>query len=384
MIHFKLYSSVNELPKSWDDLAVNDIFLSKALLNGMEASYPENISVYYVGIFKTDRLIGIAVLQRVKMYIKSIFRDNTSWLSQQITAIISKIAKGNILVLGNLMHTGQHGFYFNKDVLTYQEFLNVTYQAIDTLSKNIKVEFGKTIRLIAFKDYFLEDAIHNELTFFKQKKLYQVQVQPNMVFDLNSAWKSQTDYDLALKKKYRKRFKTALKKKKGISVVPMSLEAIKNNEEAIFKLYKSVSDNAGVNSFILDKNHFYQLKKVLGESFTVVGYFLEDCLIGFFTLINNKPTLETYFLGYDSSLNHKHQLYLNMLYDMISYGINNKNNSIVFARTAMEIKSSVGAKPKPMVLYVKHTNHSIANIILKGIVKYLNPLKKWEERHPFK
>lgn len=384
MIHFKFYSSVNELPKSWDDLAVNDIFLSKALLKGMEASYPENISVYYVGIFKTDRLIGIAVLQRVKMYIKSIFRDNTSWLSQQITAVISKIAKGNILVLGNLMHTGQHGFYFNKDVLTYQEFLYVVYQAIDTLSKNIKVEFGKTIRLIAFKDYFLEDAIHNELTFFKQKKLYQVHVQPNMVFDLNSAWKSQTDYDLALKKKYRKRFKTALKKKKDISVVPMSLEAIKNNEEAIFKLYKSVSDNAGVNSFILDKNHFYQLKKALGESFTVVGYFLEDRLIGFFTLINNKPTLETYFLGYDSNLNHKHQLYLNMLYDMISYGINNRNNSIVFARTAMEIKSSVGAKPKPMVLYVKHTNHSIANIILKGIVKYLNPLKKWEERHPFK
>ena len=65
----------------------------------------------------------------------------------------------------------------------------------------------------------------------------------------------------------------------------MSLEAIKNNEEAIFKLYKSVSDNAGVNSFILDKNHFYQLKKALRESFTVVGYFLEDRLIGFFTLI---------------------------------------------------------------------------------------------------
>jgi hypothetical protein len=36
-------------------------------------------------------------------------------------------------------------------------------------------------------------------------------------------------------------------------------------------------------------------------------------------------------------------LYLNMLYDMIAYSINKGFKEIIFARTALEIKSSVGA-----------------------------------------
>lgn len=76
-------------------------------------------------------------------------------------------------------------------------------------------------------------------------------------------------------------------------------------------------------------------------------------------------------------------MYLNMLFDMAQYGIENRYKSIVYARTAMEIKSSVGAKPKTMKIYMKHTNF-LANSMLKLIVKYLNPVTKWVERHPFK
>ncbi len=50
----------------------------------------------------------------------------------------------------------------------------------------------------------------------------------------------------------------------------------------------------------------------------------------------------------------------------------------------MEIKSSIGAKPYEMSLYLKHTNNVIANAILKAVVKYANPVRDWDERHPFK
>ena len=77
-------------------------------------------------------------------------------------------------------------------------------------------------------------------------------------------------------------------------------------------------------------------------------------------------------------------MYLNMLYNMACYGIDNRFKSIVFARTAMEIKSSIGAKPYPMYIYLNHTNSFIANTVLKGIVKYMNPIQEWQERNPFK
>ena len=93
--------------------------------------------------------------------------------------------------------------------------------------------------------------------------------------------------------------------------------------------------------------------------------------------------METYFLGYDEAHQYPNQLYLNMLYDMLKFGIENRHETVVYARTAMEIKSSIGAKAKPMVVYMKHTNPFL-NTILKQVFKLMNPLQDWEKRHPFK
>jgi hypothetical protein len=71
-----------------------------------------------------------------------------------------------------------------------------------------------------------------------------------------------------------------------------------------------------------------------------------------------------------------------MLYDMLDFAITNKFKSVVYARTAMEIKSSVGAKPIEMVMYMKHTNN-LFNSLLKVVFNFMKPNQKWEERHPF-
>ena len=68
---------------------------------------------------------------------------------------------------------------------------------------------------------------------------------------------------------------------------------------------------------------------------------------------------------------------------MVKFGADHQFSSIVYARTAMAIKSSVGAKAKPMIMYMKHTNRFM-NTILKHIFKLMNPTQDWEERHPFK
>jgi len=116
----------------------------------------------------------------------------------------------------------------------------------------------------------------------------------------------------------------------------------------------------------------------------VFGVFLKDELVGFYTLILNQEVLETYFLGYNKDMQHQYQMYLNMLFNMASFGIDNGFKKIVYARTAMEIKSSIGAKPHTMHIYLNHTNNVIANTVLRGIVKYMNPIQTWEERHPFR
>ncbi|WP_231567345.1 GNAT family N-acetyltransferase [Lacinutrix sp. Hel_I_90] len=384
LIHYKLYDTVNNLPDSWDRLQAHDLFLKTNFLKGLEYSCPDNITPFYVGIFKAEALVGIAIIQRVEMYFDDIFRDTSDkYLYRKAKQIVAKIVRGNALIIGNLMHTGQHGLYCNTQVITFETYLNTLDSAICKIKAEIKDKQGKKIRIIAFKDYFEDDVMHQNRAFFKKHNMYKVEMQPNMIFELPESWNSVDDYTSSLKKKYRDRYKTA--RKKGLNIIKkeLTLAEIKSKETELFQLYKTVSDNAGVNSFVLCDHHFSRLKQELENQFKIFAYFLEDILVGFYTLILNNNRLETYFLGYNKALQYKHQLYLNMLYDMASFAIENKYSAIIYARTAMEIKSSVGAKPRTMYIYMKHTNNLVANTLLKFIVKYLNPITVWQERHPF-
>tara|TARA_B100000809_G_C15138364_1_gene531686 strand:- start:2205 stop:3362 length:1158 start_codon:yes stop_codon:yes gene_type:complete len=384
VIDYKLYHSVNDLPESWDALPVEDLFLKRPFLIALENSSPSNISTHFLGVFSSEILVGIAIIQRVEMYVDDVFRKTSNPFFKRCgKVLISKIVKGNALIVGNLMHTGQHGLYFNTEDITQDRFLDAVSEGLKALSKQIKTEHNKKIRIIGFKDYFEDDAIHESEVFFRREKLYKAQVQPNMIFDINSSWTSPEDYVSAFKKKYRSRYRTAKKKSRTIDRKELALDDVFSLSDQLYQLYENVSDNAGVNSFKLHETHFYNLKLELKEDFKVFGYFIDEQLVGFYTLILNSTKLETYFLGYNQAFQQEHQMYLNMLFDMVSFGIENNYKAVVFARTAMEIKSSIGAKPHHMSLYLKHTNNVIANTVLKGVVKYANPVREWDERHPF-
>lgn len=382
MIQYRVFKSIDEVPQEWDDLVVHDILLNRGYLKALEEASPKNINPFYIGVFKADILIGVALVQRVQLYLKDMFRDTkVSCVKTFLKDTISKVLKGNILVVGNLTHTGQHGMYFNSEEISKSDFYSIIFQGISEIEAIIKKNQGKTIRLIMLKDFFEDDVMLDD-AFFQKEKLHRAIVQPNMVMNIRDVWGCNDDYIGCMNKKYRTRYKRAKKKLNSIVCKEMSLEEIKSNSNILHRLYLNVSNNAKFNTFILPENHFYTYKLQLKENFRVFGYYLKDELIGFFTLILNNDQLETYFLGYDSKHQYPNQLYLNMLYEMAKFGIEYNFKDVIYARTAMEIKSSVGAKPKAMCLCLKHTN-SILNAILKQVFRLMNPSQDWEERHPF-
>ncbi|TYB78724.1 GNAT family N-acetyltransferase [Bizionia myxarmorum] len=384
MVKTKLFTSAHTLPSAWDALVYHDIFLQSAYLKALEAAAPDNITIYYLAFYRNQELIGVSIIQRVKLYLNDMFRNaDDSCYKERFKNQISRVLKGNILVVGNITHTGQHGIYYNQNVVSDSEFTNALLDAVTVLEKEIKTVYNKKIRAVLLKDYFLTDAIHTNHNALNTLGFHQLAVQPNMIMNIPENWSTFDNYLAALHKKYRDRYKSARKKAQDISTIELDEAAILKQSEILYKLYKNVSNNAKINSFILPENHFFTFKKELGDNFKVFGYYLKEELVGFYTLLINNNYLETYFLGYDSNYQFKHQLYLNMLYDMAEFGIKNQFKAIVYARTAMEIKSSVGAKPQKMLMYLKHTNWFM-NTLLKYIFKLMNPAKDWEERHPFK
>jgi hypothetical protein len=68
---------------------------------------------------------------------------------------------------------------------------------------------------------------------------------------------------------------------------------------------------------------------------------------------------------------------------MTTYGIENGFERIIFGRTALEIKSSVGATPVHMSGFIFHTNKLI-NRFIGTIFTKLEPTLQWQQRHPLK
>jgi hypothetical protein len=378
-ITFKIYTSIANLPENWNDVAVSNHFLQTPYLKVLEQSAPVNMECFYIGIFENNKLIGTLLSQYLDLNKLESFGERDSCLKTHIRNFIFKNFASHVLFLGNNMITGQNAYALTKEI--NHKYLS---ELLLDCSKELIHYFKKKkikIHIVSVKDFYEYNA--TEFKKYSFKDLYEFNAQPNMIFNLKEDWKSKDDYIAAFTKKYRDQYKRAHKKYNGIIEKELSLEDVMEYENRINELYHYVAKNAPFNTFFLAENHFSAFKKQCGHRFKIFGYFLNDKLVGFHTLLLNGDVLETYFLGYDDEIQKNNMLYLNMLYNMTEFGIEHNFKKIIFGRTAIEIKSSIGAEPIYMSGFILHTN-SLLNKYIGKIFQNLEPDLEWNQRHPFK
>ncbi|WP_428224515.1 8-amino-7-oxononanoate synthase [Flavobacterium sp.] len=378
-ISFTIYTSIKELPESWNTIAHDNAFLQTPYLSVLEESAPVNMQCFYIAIYENQQHIGVALAQYIQSQHLESFGDRDKCFRTAIRNIILRNFASNVLFIGNNMITGQNAYAFNKP-LEFSCISELLQQCADTLITYFKKQ-KINIHIVTFKDFY--EACSSELKKHQFKNIFEFNVQPNMIFDLSPEWKNKEDYIAAFSKKYRDQYKRSHKKFDGIITKELTLEEILQHENRIHDLYHYVAKNAPFNTFFLAKHHFSTFKKQCGDKFKLVGYFLDEKLVGFHTLLLNGDLLETYFLGYDDHIQKENMLYLNMLYNMTEYGIEHQFKKIIFGRTALEIKSSIGAKPVLMSGFIYHRN-KIINRFIDKIFARLEPKVAWQQRHPFK
>ncbi|WP_336688578.1 MULTISPECIES: 8-amino-7-oxononanoate synthase [unclassified Chryseobacterium] len=373
--NLKIYHSAADLPEEWNMVIGNhNILLSEEYFCALEHSRPQNMECFFVGFFKENDLIGGALFQYLDFIQHKTFQKNEVFCT--IRNFMAKQFGKDVMILGNNMLTGQNGFYFDPSKITAQEFILLLNEAVIKMQNEIR----KT-SLVIYKDYQ-----SNFLKYFegeKHRKYFRFSVQPNMILRIRENWKNFEDYINDFSKKYRARAKTAKKKLEGIVKKEFSLDMIKKYQSEMNVLYQNVAENAPFNTFFLRENHFESMKENLGENFRVFGYLSENQLIGFYTMIINNKDVDTYFLGYKKDCQKEKQIYLNMLLDMVKFGIDNRSERIILGRTALEIKSTIGAEPTEIFGLIKHKNFMI-NPFLKTIFPSVSPKTEWIQRKPFK
>lgn len=380
----RIFQKLQDVPADWETAQpAANIFLQRPYLSVVEAHPPKGYNFAYLIFYRNEQPVGVCYCQLLEFKTDGALREENTDTALSKAAnffkgfLIKKLSI-KLLICGNALLTGEHGFYFKEGISSEKQFALIA-DAMNTV-REYYAEKGEKLRGFFIKD-FPADRL-KACGEFEKRDFHRVHFQPNMVMDIPVEWKTYDDYMAAFSSKYRTRARRAFKKGGDFVKREMTKEHIRAEQKRIFELYQGIEKGAGFSFAHLNPGYFCGLKDALGPDFSLTGYWLDDKLVGFYTTIKNGKELEAHFIGFESQLNRTHQIYLNMLYDMVAQGIEKGAEHIVFARTASEIKSSVGAVAEEMYCYTRH-HHDLPNRFVPKIFSYLTPTEEWTPRNPF-
>jgi Acetyltransferase (GNAT) domain len=386
---FAFFRSIDAAGSDWDAAApAHNIFLQRPFLNVLEKNPPDGMRFGYLVFYKGNLPVGVAIgqikyfkadqnIQSLEVVKEPCFFDAlASWFKRSVSGWVA----GDILICGNMLLTGSHGFYFDETQITRpQAAILLETSLVEVLQ--IMERSGVKMPVILMKDLMPADRpVHGQ--YLQETGFVEFEIQPNMVLDL-SRFGDFNEYLEHMSTKYRTRAKRAFKKGTTIERREMTLADVLRESDRMYQLYRDVAKAAGFNMVDLNPGYLAALKRDLSDHFRVFAYYLDGQLVAFYTTLCNGEEMEAHFLGYDKHQNHEHQIYLNILYDIIRHGFDNGHHKLVFARTALEIKSSVGAEPEALWCYLRHQN-SLINHFTGTVLDYFKPIEEWVQRHPFK
>jgi hypothetical protein len=378
------YNSITEIPtETWDELnCASNLYFSPSYLISIEKNNPQISFFYLVLIDDTLKPIAFSYVQIIDFKIKKhpIAANNelekTKSFLRKILFPEEKPFK--ILVCGNTFVSGEHGVFIKPGHDEKKAIKALTKGILYEVNSNRKL--NKDIRLFLLKDFMNESlSFTNEL---KELNYSSFNVEPNMTMNIQGKWLHFDDYLASMKTKFRVKARKALKQSSEIYVKEVSLKNIERQLPNMTLLYQKVAEKASFNFGDFNLETYRTLKENLGEKYILKTYWLDDKMVGFISGILNEKSLDAHFVGIDYALNREYAIYQKMLYDYISIGIKNKVKIINFGRTASEIKSSVGAIPKALTIYIRH-KRTLKNKLLKLFLQQIAPTP-FNQKHPFK
>lgn len=382
-INSKYFSSIKDIPNViWEELGCsNNLYFNTKYLEALEFYNPQIQFSYIILLNEAQKPIAFATIQIVDFYLDSVQNDMQSiveWVKcmGRKLRIISPEKPFKILTCGNTFVSGEHGVYIKQNQNKKQVVSQLAKAVLHHANRNLK----NGIDAYMLKDFIKESLFITDELLVDGYNSFNV--EPNMVLHLDEDWLTFNDYLAAFKTKFRVKARRAIKLSTSLRVEEVSINRLENLLPKMTTLYKKVSSNSSFNLGDFNLETYKLLKENLKDDYVLKAYWLEDELVGFLSGIVNQDSLDAHFVGIDYRYNREYAIYQRMLYDYISLGIDRKVTMINFGRTASEIKSSVGAVPQELTIYLRHKN-SIPNRILSLFLKRIQP-SQFNQKHPFK
>ncbi|MDN3620915.1 MULTISPECIES: peptidogalycan biosysnthesis protein [Polaribacter] len=377
----KFFSSIDEIPSQiWDALNCRkNSYFHPDFLKYLEQNHPEITFSYIVLVDQKNKPTAFACLTIINFELNSIKNDFEVLkdIGKKLHVFPDKKPL-QLLICGNPFVSGEHGIFIaeNQDKKAILKELAESINHFVNSDKKLK----KQIDALLVKDFTKESLDITDT--LKKFSYHPFSVEPNMKLQLHENWQNFDDYLAAMKTKFRVKAKKAFKQSAAIIIKDVTLENIDKILPEMTTLYEKVASNADFNLGVFNLETYRDFKKLFGENYILKSYCLDDKIVGFVSGIINQESLDAHFVGIDYQLNREHAIYQRMLYDYIEIAIDKNLKTINFGRTASEIKSSVGAVPQDLTMYLRHQK-TIKNKILKLFLQRVQPTP-FQQKFPFK
>ena len=376
-------------PHRWDSLVSNaSLFLRRDLLRVIEQCGPENIAPRYAMIFREEKPVAALAAQVVSLSGDRFQKETTArkgghhrFLLQRVLAPAAKVASAGLrerlLVAGNLLSWGFHGCAFAAGENPAELWPGIA-EALYRIRRAEKLN-GET-NFVLLKDFDPQQRGEEALRRFSYRPM---ETEPNMVLNLDPAWRTYEDYLGALDAKYRRNAKDQAKKLLNARCSIEGIADLVPFAGRLHDLYLAVHHNAPVRLVTLPSTFLPAFARAAGDNFRCTIIRQENQVLGFVTTVRDGDVAIAYFIGFDRAAAQSGlPLYLRLLHATIGDAIHWGCKRLSLGRTALEPKAALGAKPEPMTVWLRHRIPSF-NWLFRGLLGAI-PHAEAPERNPFK
>jgi predicted N-acyltransferase len=377
------FSSIDEISVDlWSALdCEKNLYFNRNFLKSIEKNHPKITFFYCILLDENKNPKAFASIQIIDFYIETV-QNELKNLSEKLKCFGQKLhlfpdkKPLKLLICGNTFVSGEHGIFIKKN-----EDKKVI---LKKLAKEI-LQFTNNDKKLKIDAFLLKDFTNESLFISDELKdfnYHPFSIEPNMVLNIDENWGDFDAYLASMKTKFRVKAKKAIQLSSTLKIEDVTSENIETQLPKMTALYKKVATKASFNLSDFNLATYKGFKENFGDTYILKTYWLQNEIVGFMSGIINKNSLDAHFVGIDYELNRTHAIYQRMLYDYIEIAIEKNLKTINFGRTASEIKSSVGATPQDLTVYLRHKK-SITNRILKLFLQRVQPTP-FQQKFPFK
>lgn len=383
----RFHDHVDSIPAAdWQALVdggAGDPLLDLAALRGLGEGEHGPIEPRYALLYRDGRPLAAAYFQIVTVDPTTLGREVARWRPglRALVGLWRRTKPGalRVLVAGNVLHSRAGAF--RAPALAGRELADALAATTEALRRREDHRRCGGITLVMLKDLADDDAaLHARLGARGYHRLPSA--QPAMILPIAPGWRRFDDYLAAMSAKYRKRARAARKRGAALRRIDLSAAEIGAREAELQARLDAVMSRAEFKLTPVSVAALRGLKLALGERLRFTAYEEAGALVGFSAAIVGAGGMEALFVGLDYDANQRVALYQNILYDLALAAIDGGCEALHLGRSALEIKSTIGAAPVPLRIYLRHPSR-LANLAVARALATTSAAP-WIQRHPFR